>query len=342
MKKNIKLITAALLLGTQTLIGSNLFVSRGASFFVPIGTAMDADQRMIVNAIQAGNIPGFNLYLGADALYGVDNVRFDRERTLAMAIMEAARRGFISRENAYYFIMASARAYPDMVNGKDLNGKSLLDYAIEGGGIDLIEFILEIEGLNFSVHDNNIKRFMDLIIHFRKLEWIRKANEYGMPGRQMRKLLEYVLARKAYLESWRNFFSHTFEFLFPRSVTRPTEAEVCSELVTVLQGLGAEKARTKNERKLIKAIGEFSPEKICPLLATKDLNINYQDQRGYTPLMWAAAMGDLAIVLEILVRGPDLDMTNSDGETVFDIARKNRNEDIIDALDQARQGQMTR
>ncbi|MDR2371812.1 MAG: ankyrin repeat domain-containing protein [Puniceicoccales bacterium] len=356
MKKNIKLITAALLLGTQTLIGSDFFAfgggTRAASrnppvrdpsvdgLFVP-EVEMSEDEQSFINAIVAGDIPRVIGFLNMDILR-YSNLRFREGRTLIMAIMEATKRGFISHENACLLIGEFGRRYPDMPNGTDRNGRNALEYAIEMGLPDMVEALLHCEGVRIFLYGDNAKLFVKIVIRCENLVLIQEAFKRGMEKEQVEKLLRFAQGELDQIKSSISVSNFCVGCLLPKAVPGVEKMRVCFRLVAMLSRWIQREADTKNERELIEAIVMSNIGGIHRLLAVRGLNINYQDQRGYTPIMWATAMGDVDIVRAVLCRNPDLDVRNGDRGTVFDIAQRNRNEDIINALDQARRGRRTR
>jgi ankyrin repeat protein len=98
------------------------------------------------------------------------------------------------------------------------------------------------------------------------------------------------------------------------------------------------RSESEERKKLIDAIASFEEEKIDKSLG-KIGKINYQDQRGYIILRWHLAIGDLGIGNSILARSPDQSVTNDEGKTALDIARKNRNESRIRALKRAQRSE---
>jgi hypothetical protein len=164
---------------------------------------------------------------------------------------------------------------------------------------------------------------MDMIICSGKLELFAKAIASGLEESQVPVLSRHVQERLvAYLASVNGRSSPYYVWV-----------KNCSELLVMFLNWVEEEAKTRKEKELIEAICVLDVERICYLLEMEELNINYQDRRGYTPLMWAVAMGDLAIVIEILRRNPDRGLKNKEDKTALDIAKQNPNVDIIDALE---------
>ncbi|MDR0740121.1 MAG: ankyrin repeat domain-containing protein [Puniceicoccales bacterium] len=379
MKKNIELITAALLLGTQTLIGSDFFAFRDGALgrlwqemraflgndFFPLGggigaasrnpsvrdpsvdglfvpeVEMSEDEQSLIDAIIVSDIPRVIRFLNMDILRYSD-LRFREGRTLVMAIMEAAKRGFISRENACLLIGEFGRRYPDMLNDTDHNRRNALEYAIEMDLPDMVEALLHCEGVRVFLYGDNARLFVKIVIRCENLVLIQEAFKRGMEKEQVEKLLRFAQRELDQIKSSISVSNFCVGCLLPKAVPEVEKIRVCFRLIAMLSRWIQREADTKNERELIEAIVMLNIEEVRRLLAVRGLNINYQDQRGYTPLMWAAAMGDLDIVCAVLRRNPDLDVRNGNRGTVFDVAQGNRNKDIINALDQARRGRRTR
>ncbi|MDR0740120.1 MAG: ankyrin repeat domain-containing protein [Puniceicoccales bacterium] len=210
---------------------------------------------------------------------------------------------------ACYFILRIAGKYPNILNAKDRNRKNLLDYAIEANLVDL-DIILDSPGLMFSVCSSSRERFMDIIIRSGKLRLLSKAIRNELSEDQAPILLKYAQERLV----------DNLNCIGKGSLDYYAFAKNCSSLMIMLSNWIVEEANTRNEKELIEVICDSDPEKICRLLAIDGLNINYQDRRGRTPLMWAVVMGDLATVIEILDKRLNLGLRNGEGKTVFDIA----------------------
>jgi len=57
-------------------------------------------------------------------------------------------------------------------------------------------------------------------------------------------------------------------------------------------------------------------------------------KRGYTPLIFAAEMGDLDIVRFLLDKGANINATDKAGNTASDHARDNINTDVVTLLEE--------
>lgn len=55
------------------------------------------------------------------------------------------------------------------------------------------------------------------------------------------------------------------------------------------------------------------------LLKTKNIDINIQDNEGYTPIMRAISTGRSEIVMLIIAKNPDCKIRNNQGKTMIDI-----------------------
>ena len=71
---------------------------------------------------------------------------------------------------------------------------------------------------------------------------------------------------------------------------------------------------------------------VVRLLISKGADVNLADKRGLTPLHGAAYSGDFDTVKVLLEHGAQKDQTTINGETAYDIAKKNNREDIIGSL----------
>jgi hypothetical protein len=67
-------------------------------------------------------------------------------------------------------------------------------------------------------------------------------------------------------------------------------------------------------------------------------DIHQQDEQGWTPLNWAAGMGDLEIVKLLLDRGVDVFRVGRDQRTPYKIALAAKHVDVAQLLKQAEQG----
>ncbi|XP_077439399.1 DNA-binding protein RFXANK [Vanacampus margaritifer] len=66
---------------------------------------------------------------------------------------------------------------------------------------------------------------------------------------------------------------------------------------------------------------------------SKDMSLlSKQDERGFTPLMWAAAFGEKTVVDLLLEKGADPKILASDRESALTLASSGGYEDIIEAL----------
>jgi ankyrin repeat protein len=75
---------------------------------------------------------------------------------------------------------------------------------------------------------------------------------------------------------------------------------------------------------------------LVKLLLTKKPDINYQHEKtGDSPVMFAVKRSNAAMLSLLLEQHPSLGLKNKDGNTVFDIARKENNSAIIHMLEKA-------
>jgi ankyrin repeat protein len=68
---------------------------------------------------------------------------------------------------------------------------------------------------------------------------------------------------------------------------------------------------------------------IVSLLLEYGVILNRRDDRGYTSLMHATAMGDVKTVKVLISAGADAALKSTAGETLLDIAQKSENEELI-------------
>ncbi|MDR1366882.1 MAG: ankyrin repeat domain-containing protein [Puniceicoccales bacterium] len=318
--KNIKKISkvaivASLFWSSPSLIGSNLFTLRNE-----VSDTCGA----FINDIKNSNIQNVNFWISSDILK-YDDPRFENGKTLPMVIIEAVKGKLINSGNACYIIQLLAGKYPTIINGCDQNGKNVLDYAILHGRIDFIELILNEPNFQLSVHDSNAERFLDIIIRSGKIGLLKKIIKNGLEEKKAPALLKYVQRAS----------SHCLDSIASGSREYCLLAKNCYNLAIGLLNWIVEEANTRKEKELIDAVAESDLEKIRHLLTMDGLNINYQDRRGYTPLMWAVAMGDIDITRAILAKTPNLNLKNNEGKTVLDIAGQNSIPDIVRELAQA-------
>ena len=70
---------------------------------------------------------------------------------------------------------------------------------------------------------------------------------------------------------------------------------------------------------------------VIALLLEADAEIDAQENRGYTPLMWASLNGKEAAVRELLKGNANLNV-KFDGKTALDYARQQNHQSIVNLL----------
>jgi ankyrin repeat protein len=315
--RSVRLVAMVLLSGIQPLIGRALFQCEGE---------VSENMQQAVEAMGRNNRSEVDFYFDTGIFgYEGDQVRFKEGKTLPIEIIEAIREGRINSANGLRYIGQIVTACPGLSNNRDNFGKNALDHAIDLKLPEIVEGLLDDPGIRFDVFNNKMGPFIDMIIHCGNLGLIKKADKRRMTEDQLKSILDYAW------DKWSHMNAGNSEEV------KHVAGKYCDLMILILD-LKKEKAKARKGDELINAIVEDDIENICHLLETDGLNINHQDQGGYTPLMWAVAMGNFAIVCEILARGPDLNMRNNEGKTAFDIAQQNRNEDIVGVLSQVRRG----
>jgi hypothetical protein len=237
----------------------------------------------------------------------------------------------MSRGDAYAFLEVIARDYPEVLNQRNAAGENVLDLVIRAKDPGLIEDLLNLPGFRFST------RYVDKFINmccYGNAGLFKKALDIGLEElRSLPYLLTYVQKRVD-----AHFRSILLTYVQGRVNAYDERARTqFSQNCTTLLGFIAKKAIDKPNKKLIDAIIEGNIDAVRKIFDTEGIDINYQDQNGRTPLMWAIAMGDFEMVVAILAIGPDLFVKDRIGQTALNIALKNRNEDIIAAVRQAEQ-----
>ncbi|MDR1434883.1 MAG: ankyrin repeat domain-containing protein [Puniceicoccales bacterium] len=110
-----------------------------------------------------------------------------------------------------------------------------------------------------------------------------------------------------------------------------------SLLVNTMDAMVKEKGESSPEENLRDAIIGDDPDEIQKLIREfTDLNVNWQDLKGQTLLMYAVAMGNFEVIQNILML-PDINLTLTDaaGKTALDYGKDNRNTRIINILKKA-------
>jgi len=71
------------------------------------------------------------------------------------------------------------------------------------------------------------------------------------------------------------------------------------------------------------------------LIAMKNIEINAIDEHlfSYTPLMWAASMGHLAMVKYLVQNGADMSLVDEHGETALDLAKESGHDEVVEYLE---------
>jgi hypothetical protein len=305
----------------------------GGGYFVLEGEANE-DERAMVEAIKKGNIRNFDFYLGVDII-DYDGLYFGERKTLLMEMMEAAAAGVIPYGNARYFTTQIISKCPNVLNACDCNGGNFLDYAVELLYPEFVDLVFKVPAFRVTLLPCNQIFFGELVFNLGKEAWFRKILEDEQWRSQKLALLEYGHEKLVKLTE----FVRRGSRIGNEDGRLLARLESCSRLVVRLSKSIAEEARTEKEKKIVEAICASDSEEVCRLLA-ESININYQDPRGRTILMYAVAMGDLGLTVAILEKNPRLDVTDHEGKTVWDIAQQNRNEDLIAALEQAQKKQV--
>ncbi|MEN0048098.1 MAG: ankyrin repeat domain-containing protein [Bacteroidota bacterium] len=65
---------------------------------------------------------------------------------------------------------------------------------------------------------------------------------------------------------------------------------------------------------------------------TDHINIDWQDNKGMSLIMYAVYYADIPIIELLLTKNPNLHLRSNDGQTVFDIAKARDNEDLLEML----------
>ncbi|MDR1590866.1 MAG: ankyrin repeat domain-containing protein [Puniceicoccales bacterium] len=185
--------------------------------------------------------------------------------------------------------------------------ENALDYATRISNPNLIGILLENPDFQFNTKYEN--GFIDIAIQFGGKDLLKKAIKRDLPEEQAPILLGYL--QKSLMNCLEFIFQGYLEYCF--------SAKNCSDLIVILSNWICKGAHTINEKALIAAIIEGDENKVANSLAINSLNINDQDQRGNTPLIWAVVMGNLDIVFQILAMNLDRALRNDNGETALDI-----------------------
>ena len=65
---------------------------------------------------------------------------------------------------------------------------------------------------------------------------------------------------------------------------------------------------------------------------TEEINIDWQDGKGMSLLMYASYYGHSDIVRFLLTKAPNLALVNHKGKTSLDIAKENQQDEIVNIL----------
>lgn len=100
------------------------------------------------------------------------------------------------------------------------------------------------------------------------------------------------------------------------------------------QGIVSKKESHMSELQLIEAVkaGEIATVKE---LIESGMNVNQQDEQGWTPLNWAAGKGDLAMVTLLVEKGADVFQVGRDQRTPYMIALAASHAEVVKFLRQA-------
>ncbi|MGH9142809.1 MAG: ankyrin repeat domain-containing protein [Vicinamibacterales bacterium] len=90
----------------------------------------------------------------------------------------------------------------------------------------------------------------------------------------------------------------------------------------VLLGQAAAPAPAATNAELLESAKLGQPARVAELLA-RGSNVNATDRRGFTPLMWACAAGNLQTVRQLIVGGAAVDRRATDGVTALMLAAVN-------------------
>ncbi|MDR1906872.1 MAG: ankyrin repeat domain-containing protein [Puniceicoccales bacterium] len=317
-----KLIAVSLLWNSLSLMGSGrgIFNHRGV---------VNRDTEEFLDFLKRKDIQSASFRLDANMI-DVENLFFGEERnTLIMEIIKAAILNFITPQDACTLVRPIIVKHREILNNRNTIGKNALDFAIQSKYVDLIKILLSNPMLRFST--NYMNAFIDIAICFRELELLEKAFKRGLEKSQTLKSVQEKLVA-------------ILRHIAGGSQAYCTLAMNCSNVMVFITNQIVYETTTRNERELIDAIMELVVvdgneaelgEKVAEIygLLNKDgLNINYQDEIGRTPLMWAAAMGHEDVVCAVLGKGPNRNICDDEGKTALDIARNNNQSRIIALL----------
>lgn len=91
-------------------------------------------------------------------------------------------------------------------------------------------------------------------------------------------------------------------------------------------------ALTKNEKLFLNS-ARFGDIETVKELINSEIDIDIQDQEGFTALMYASALKKTFIVMTLLDYGADRYIKNDIGETAIDMAKNLKNYEIIGILE---------
>ena len=91
-----------------------------------------------------------------------------------------------------------------------------------------------------------------------------------------------------------------------------------------------------NEDRLINACMRGDYQEVKSTVESLEVKINYQDDNGKTPLMWASINGHLNVVQYLIEEGANPNIKNNKGKTALDLAEENGHKKVAEFLRKAR------
>ena len=116
-----------------------------------------------------------------------------------------------------------------------------------------------------------------------------------------------------------------------KKFTRFAHVLVFSLLFCIMLLVPAVQAASEDETEFLKAAFSARAEVIQQMLE-KGININHQNEMGFTALIIAAQYGHADIVNLLLEKNADVNLKNAGDATALIIAAKNGHADIVNAL----------
>lgn len=186
------------------------------------------------------------------------------------------------------------------------NGSTPLMEAVSKGDVRLVELLIA-TGADVNLHNNDASNAYSVaaILGDQKLKRI---------------LLEAGADPTVGVARYRKDWGHHAFF--------QAAADGRVDVVEAMLSNGMATVNMTNARK-VTALMRAHDEAMVEALLNAGADINLQDDRGFTALMWAAEIGRVGIVKKLIAAGADVNLLRNDGKSVIDIVGEGEIEKIL-------------